>query len=108
LSELVAQTLARDIEQRRPDALVADPSFDQAGARAVQVRVDIVQMAARSGGEATLEAHWRIVDAAAADEIGGEVFATPLGTADYADVARAFSADLGLLADRLAGKLPSR
>jgi len=109
LSELVAHTLARDIEQRRPDVLVADRSFDQAGARAVQVRVDIVQMAARSGGQATVEAHWRIVDAAAkTDEVGGEVFAAPLGTADYADIARAFSADLGLLADRLAAKVASR
>lgn len=108
LSELVAQTLARDIEQRRPDVLVADRSFDQAGARAVHVRVDIVQVAARSGGQATIEAHWRIVDAAAtSDEVGGELFAAPLGAADYADVARAFSADLGLLADRLVGKLPS-
>jgi uncharacterized protein len=106
LSELVSQTLARDIERRKPDALVADRSFDQPNVPSVRIRLDIVSLTARLGGETALEAHWRIVDAASGrDEIGGEVFSAPAGGEDYAAVARAFSQDLAALADRLAQKL---
>lgn len=107
LSELVAQTLARDIEQRRPDALVADRSFDQASLMPVKIRVDVVRMSVRQGGQATLEAHWRVVDTRrSTDEIGGETFQSPVTGGDYAAVARAFSSDLSSLADRLTAKLP--
>jgi uncharacterized lipoprotein YmbA len=111
MSELVAQTLARDLEQRRADILVADRGFDQSSIKQVRVRVDVVQMSVRAGGQATLEAHWRIVDAAhGIDELGGETFQQPVGSSGgddgYAGVARAFSNDLSSLADRLAGKLP--
>jgi uncharacterized protein len=109
LSELVAHTLARDIEQRRSDVLVGDRSFDQSGVPPIQIRVDVVQMSARRAGNATLEAHWRIVDPAAkSDEVGGESFEAPIGGEDYAAVANAFSSALGALADRLVAKLPSR
>jgi uncharacterized protein len=109
LPELAAQTLARDIEQRRVDVLVGDRTFDRSGVPPIRVRVDIVQMSAHKGGNATLEAHWRIVDPAAkSDEVGGETFEAPLGGEDYAAVARAFSSVLGSLADRLVAKLPSR
>ena len=54
LSDLVNQTLARDIEQRRADVLVADRAFDRAGIKPVRIRVEIVQMSARRGGQATL------------------------------------------------------
>ena len=50
LSELVAQTLARDIEERRADVLVADRSFDQASLIPVKIRVDVVRMSVREGG----------------------------------------------------------
>jgi uncharacterized lipoprotein YmbA len=104
LSELVSQTLARDIERRRPDILVADRTFSSAPA--VRIRVDIVEMTARRGGHATIEAHWRIVDAAAkSEEVGGEVFAAPLSGEDNDAVAHAFSTDLATLADRLVQKL---
>jgi uncharacterized lipoprotein YmbA len=111
MSELVAQTLARDLEQRRADILVADRSFDQSSIKQVKVRVDVVQMSVREGGQATLEAHWRIVDATHnIDELGGETFQHPVGSPGgddaYAGIARAFSNDLSSLADRLAGKLP--
>jgi uncharacterized lipoprotein YmbA len=107
MSELAAQTLARDIEQRRADVLVGDRSFDQSTVPPVKVTIDVVQMSARRGGSATLEAHWRIVDAAAhVDEIGGETFSAPLEGDAYAAVAKGFSEDLGKLATRLAEKLP--
>jgi uncharacterized protein len=107
LPELVSQTLARDIERRRPDVLVGDRTFSSA--EPVRIRVDIVEMTARHGGQATLEAHWRVADAAAnSDDVGGEVFAAPLDGDGYDAVARAFSADLSALADRLVLKLAVR
>jgi uncharacterized protein len=107
LSELVAQTLARDIEQRRADVLVADRSFDQAALIPVKIRIDVVRMSVREGGQATLEAHWRVVDARRnTDEVGGETFESPVAGGGYAAIARAFSNDLSSLADRLSAKLP--
>jgi uncharacterized lipoprotein YmbA len=108
LSELVAQTLARDIERRRADVLVADRSFDQASLIPVRIRVDVVRMSVREGAQATLEAHWRVVDARRnTDEVGGETFQSPVAAGDYAAIARAFSNDLSSLADRLSAKLPA-
>jgi len=110
LSELAAQTLARDIEERRPDVLVADRSFDQPRIALTRIRVDIVRMSARTGAQATLEAHWRI-KGGSQDEIGGGTFSAPLAPLerdDYAAVARAFSSTLGSLASRLAEKLPEQ
>jgi uncharacterized lipoprotein YmbA len=109
LSDLVNQTLARDLEQRRADVLVADRAFDQAGVTPVRIKVEIVRMSARRGGQATLEAHWRIEDAAARlDLLGGASFSSPIEGDDYASMARAFSLCLASLADRLAEKLPSQ
>jgi uncharacterized lipoprotein YmbA len=106
LSDLVSQTLARDIERRRADVLVADRSFDQADVKPVQVNVDIVRMSARQGGQATLEARWKIADPAS-QMIGGETFTAPIEGDGYAAIARAFSTCLASLADRLVEKLPS-
>jgi uncharacterized lipoprotein YmbA len=108
LSDLVVQTLGRDLEQRRADVLVADRGFDQPSLIPVKIRVDIVRMSVRAGGQATLEAHWRVVDARRnTDEVGGETFTSPVAGGDYAAVARAFSNDLSSLADRLAAKIPA-
>jgi uncharacterized lipoprotein YmbA len=108
LSELVLQTLGRDLEQRRADVLVADRGFDQPSLATVKIRVDIVRMSVRAGGRATLEAHWRVVDARRnTDEVGGETFESPVASGDYAAVARAFSNNLSSLADRLAAKIPA-
>jgi uncharacterized protein len=108
LSELVVQTLGRDIEQRRADVLVADRGFDQPSLAPVKIRVDIVRMSVRLGGQASLEAHWRVVDGRRnTDEIGGETFESPVAGEDYAAVAGAFSSALSSLADRLAAKIPA-
>lgn len=107
LSDLVVQTLGRDLEQRRADVLVADRGFDQPSLMPVKIRVDIVRMSVRAGGQAALAAHWRIVDARRnTDEVGGETFESPVAGGDYAAVARAFSSDLSSLADRLAAEIP--
>lgn len=108
LSDLVTQTLARDIEQRRADVLVADRRFDQSGVKPVRVNVAIVRMSARQGNQATLEARWIIADPVSqADLVGGETFTAPLEGDGYAAIARAFSTCLASLADRLVDKLPS-
>jgi uncharacterized protein len=108
LSDLVVQTLGRDLEQRRADLLVADRGFDQPSLIPVKIRVDIVRMSVRAGGQATLEAHWRVLDARRnTDEVGGETFESPVAGGDYAAVARAFSNALSSLAGRLAAKIPA-
>ena len=107
LTDLVSQTLARDLERRRPDVIVAGRGFDRPGAAPISVRVDVIRMTARRGGEAALEAHWRIVQpASAVDVVGGDTFTAPIGSEDFAAVAAAFSACLESLAARLAEKLP--
>lgn len=108
LAELMTQTLARNIEQRRSDMLIANHGSD---AR-IKVLVDVVQVTVGRGQRASIEAHWRIIGAhtgtdqhAGGETVGGEVFSVPLGEQDYAAVAQALSACLGLLADRLVEQL---
>jgi uncharacterized protein len=109
LSEQVSRTLARDIEKRRADVLIGDRGFDQGATPPVTMKVDIVSMSARRGGNASIEVHWRIVDAGAnVDMIGSDVFETPLEASDYAAVAKAYSRTLSSLADKLAAGLSPR
>jgi uncharacterized lipoprotein YmbA len=106
LADLVTQTLARNLERRRSDILVADPSVSHPSETAVRVTVDVVQMTVRKGERASIEAHWRILDPRpGGDTVGGEVFSAPLGQDDYAAVPQALSDCLGLLADRLVGQM---
>jgi uncharacterized lipoprotein YmbA len=103
LADEVAQTLARDIEQRRSDLLIGDRRFDQAASPAVAAKVDIILMSAERGVRARLEAHWRIVDAAAGtDQLGSDAFTAPIEGSGYAAVARAYSDLLSQLAGKLA------
>jgi uncharacterized lipoprotein YmbA len=105
LSELVTQTLARDLEKRRADLLVADPSVNHGGAD-INLLVNVVTLTIRRGQQASIEAHWRIVDPLTTnDAIGAEELTAPLAAADYADVAQSLSVCLGLLADRIAGQI---
>jgi uncharacterized protein len=106
LADLATQTLARDIERRRLDMLVADAATDRSGGTAVKITVDVVQMMVRRGERASIEAHWRILDPRNRKTVvGGEVFSAPLGSDGYAAVAQALSDCLGLLAERLVGQL---
>jgi len=105
LADLVTQTLARDLERRRSDMMVAAQSGSHAGA-AVKVTVDLVQVTVRKGERASIEAHWRILDPrTGGDAVGSEVFSAPLAQDDYSAVPQALSECLGLLADRLMGQL---
>ena len=56
LADLAAHTLARDLERRRSDMLVADPSSSRASGAVVKVNVDLVQVTLRRGERASIEA----------------------------------------------------
>jgi uncharacterized lipoprotein YmbA len=106
LADLVTQTLARDLERRRSDLLVADSSVNRSSGSVIKIHVDVVQLIVHRGRQASIEAHWRILDPRTGKEaVGGDVFSAPLGQDDYAAVAQALSQCLGLLADRLVGAL---
>jgi uncharacterized lipoprotein YmbA len=102
LADLVTQTLARDIERRRGDMLVTNRAIDAK----TRIIVDVVQMTMHRGQQASVEAHWRIIEAdVGKNSVGGDVFSAPLGQEGYAAVAQALSDCLGLLADRLVGEV---
>jgi uncharacterized lipoprotein YmbA len=107
LTDLVAQTLAEDIERRRADLLVSPQGVSHPREAAIKVMIDTVQVTVRRGKQASIDVHWRILDTLTGrDVIGGDVFNAPLGEESYAAVARALSDCLGLLADRLIAQLP--
>jgi uncharacterized lipoprotein YmbA len=109
LSDQVSNTLARDIERRRADLLIGDGRFDQASSPPATIKVDIVRMTAERGGEARIDAHWRIVYASAGvDSLGGGSFASPVNGQGYAAVAQAYSEVLRELAEALAIDVPRR
>ena len=106
LADLTTQTLARDLELRRSDMLVAGQSTGRPGDAAVKVTVDLVQVTVRRGERASIEAHWRISDPrTGGDVVGSEVFSAAVAQDDYAALPQALSACLGLLADRLVGQM---
>jgi hypothetical protein len=106
LADLMWQTLARDLERRRSDLLVADSGVNRASGAVIKVNVDVVQLTVHRGKDASIEAHWRILDSRTGKDVtGGDVFGAPMGQDDYAAVAQALSRCLGLLADRLVGQL---
>jgi uncharacterized lipoprotein YmbA len=106
LTDLVTVTLGQDIERRRSDLLIAARSVNHSDAVAIRVTVDIVQVTLRRDARASIETQWRILDSRSGKEVvGGGVFSAPLGR-DSAAVAKALSATLSLLADRLAAQMP--
>ncbi len=109
LADQVSQTLARDIEARRPDIFVADRGFDQAGSPPVTVKVEIVRMSVQRGGRAVIEGHWRIVDPrAAVDELGTGSFEAPVTGGGYDAIAQAYSRTLNDLAETLSHTIRRR
>jgi len=73
----------------------------------LKINVDVVQLTIHKGRQASIEAHWRILDPRTGNEaVGSDVFTAPLGQNDYAAVAQALSQCLGQLADRLVAALP--
>jgi uncharacterized protein len=62
LAELVAQTLAQDFERRRADLLVTGQGLIQPAGAAIKVTIDLVRVTMRTGKQASVDAHWRILD----------------------------------------------
>ncbi len=109
LSDQVFQTLARDLERRRSDLLVADRAFDRGATPPVKIKVDIVRLSARRAGRVSMEAHWRIVDAAAGvDVVASDVFDSPVDDGSYEAIATAYSRVLSELAGALAAAIHPR
>jgi uncharacterized protein len=107
LSDLVSQALAGDIERRRADLLVARPGGNRVRDPAVRIAVDIVQMTVHRGGRASIEVQWRIQGTRTGVGLTGSgEFSAAVGPVDYADVAKALSESISLLADRLAAQIP--
>jgi uncharacterized protein len=107
LADLATQTLARDIERRRTDTLIFTHDMGAPKGADVRIAVDVVQMTLRQGGEARIEAQWRISDLRSSKVVvGGGNFSAPLADGDYAAIARSLSECLGLLADRLVEQMP--
>ncbi len=109
LGDQVAQTLARDIEQRRSDVLVGDGRFDRAASPPVSLKVDIVRFTARRHGHAALEAHWHALDASGGvDQLGSESFSVTVAGEGYGAVAEAYSELIAQLAETLSGEIRPR
>jgi uncharacterized protein len=106
LSDLVTQTLARDIERRRSDVLVAGPATPGTADAPVKIAVDVVQITMRRGDRASIDARWRIFDLRSGKMImGGDVLSVPLSEDGYAGIPQALSDCLAQLADRLAAQM---
>jgi uncharacterized protein len=106
LSDLMRQSLARNLEARRSDLLVSGQGVAHANEPVAHISVDIVQLTAYLGGRASIEAHWSIVDPRSGkDRAGGEVFTASSNQPDYAALADAISRCLGSLSDRLVEQL---
>ena len=85
LSDLMAQTLARDLELRRADMLVAGPGAYRAKDPVVKITVDVVQITVHRGGRASVAAHWRIIDSGGAKDVaGGDEFSARWDTTNMA------------------------
>jgi len=108
LADLVTATLGEDIERRRSDVVVLPRGPDQAGIPLVKITVEIDQVKARLGDQVAIETHWRVTDTHTGKvSIGRDAFASAQRPQSYSDVAAALSTCVGLLAERLAGEIPS-
>jgi uncharacterized lipoprotein YmbA len=108
LADMISSALSQDIERRRSDVVVLPKSADKAGIPLIRIAVEIDQVTVRLTDHLSFETHWRVTDARTGKEtLGRETFVSPQQPQSYAEVAAAFSASIALLADRLAGEIPS-
>ena len=109
LSDLITSALARDIERQRGDVVVLPHHLDKAGVPVTAIAIDVDEVRARLGDQVSIEAHWRITDAASGQvSLGRDVFVSPVHSQSYGAVAEGASAALGLLADRLIKEIPTQ
>jgi len=105
-ADLVSAALARDIERRRADVLVAESGHGGGHAAEFNMKVDVVQVSVHPGGRASIEAQWHILNVRTGKDVtGDDMFSAPLTGDGAAAATVALSECLGLLADRLAAQL---
>jgi uncharacterized protein len=108
LLDQVTATLGQDLEARRAELLVANRSLEQSTVPLSKISVEVVRVTAQPGANVSLETRWRIVDSVTGNvAVGREVFAAPMASDDYAQVAAALSQCLAQLADKLISLLPA-
>jgi uncharacterized lipoprotein YmbA len=108
LLDQVTATLGQDLEARRAELLVANRSLEQSTVPLSKISVEVVRVTAQRGTKVSLETRWRIVDSVTGNvAVGREVFAAPMASDDYAQVAAALSQCLAQLADKLISLLPA-
>jgi uncharacterized protein len=107
LPDLIASALARDIERQRGDVVVLPRQLDKAGVPLTAIAIDVDEIKARLGEQVTVEAHWRVTDAASGKvSLGRDVFVSTAHAQSYEAVAGGVTAAIGLLADRLIKEIP--
>jgi uncharacterized lipoprotein YmbA len=108
LADMVNGILGQDIERRRSDVVVLPKSADKAGIPLIRIVVEVDQVNARMGDHLSIETHWRVTDARTGKEtLGRDSFVSQQQPQSYAEFAAAFSDCIALLADRLAGEIPT-
>jgi uncharacterized lipoprotein YmbA len=108
LLDQVIATLGQDLEARRAELLIANRSLEQSTMPLSKVSVEVVRISAERGARVTLETRWRVVDSVTGNvAVGRDVFAAPMASEDYAQLAAALSQCLAQLADKLIAVLPA-
>jgi uncharacterized protein len=108
LADMINSALSQDIERRRTDVVVLPKSADKAGLPLVRISLEIDQVTARLADHLSIETHWRVTDAGTGKEtLGRDIFVSPQQPQSYAEIAAAFSACIGLMADRFAREIPA-
>jgi uncharacterized protein len=108
LSDLITSALARDIERQRADVVVLPHHMDKAEVPLTAIAIDVDQVRARLGDQVSIEAHWRITDAAGKVTLDRDVFVSSEHAQTYAALADGLSAAVGLLANRLIKEIPTQ
>jgi uncharacterized protein len=107
LLDQFSSTLGLDLEARRPDLLITDRSLEQNSLPLSKVVIEVVKITAERGSQVSVETRWRVTDSASGQgHVGRNVFAAPMASADYDQIAAALSKCIAQLADRLMETFP--
>jgi uncharacterized protein len=107
LADQFAAILGQDLEARRPDLLIGDRSLQGSSLPLSKIAVEVFRFTARLGGEVSIEARWRITDAATGSvALGRGVFSAAVSAEGYSPLAGALSNCVGQLAAQLLAEMP--
>jgi hypothetical protein len=107
LRDAIARVLAEDLSRRLPAAKISIFLWQGLEGVRYQVVVEVTRFDGPAAGDTTLEARWRILDAASGKEAAAKTtrLAEPAGGAGYSTVASAMSRALGVLSRDIAQTL---